>query len=67
MNLEDAVIKRETRLEAVKNLWSKLSHRQVECLCLSLMGLTQQESGEVLGVTKQAVSHSLNEILEKLG
>ena len=67
MNLEDAVIKRETRLEAVKNFWPKLSHRQVECLCLSLMGLTQQESGEVLGIRQDVVSDHLAKILEKLG
>ena len=67
VNLEDAVIKRETRLEAVKNLWPKLSHRQVECLCLSLMGFTQEEIGQVLGIEHHTVSKHLAKILEKLG
>ena len=64
---EERIIERQAIVSAFKVLIPRLTRRQLECLVLNLMGLTQQESGEVLGVTKQAVSHSLNEILEKLG
>ena len=64
---EDAIITRETRVGRVKELWPKLTDRQKECLCLYLMGFTMDEAGQVLGISKQAVSQSLQAILDKLG
>ena len=61
------LIEREARLEAVKALWPKLTHRQVECLCLRVMGFTQEEIGQVLGITKQAVSLHIKAALDSLG
>ena len=64
---EMVLIEREARLAAVKALWPKLTHRQVECLCLRLMGFTQEEIGQVLEIAQQVVDEHLAKILEKLG
>ena len=65
--MEDEIIGREERLERVKALWSGLTTRQVECLCLRVMGFTQDEIGQVLGVGQDVVIDHLAKILEKLG
>ena len=64
---EMVLIEREARLEAVKALWPKLTHRQVECLCLRLMGFTQEKIGQMLEIAQQVVDEHLAKILEKLG
>ena len=64
---EMVLIEREARLEAVKTLWPKLTRRQVECLCLRVMGFTQEEIGQVLDVEQHTVSEHLDKIWEKLG
>ena len=64
---ETLIIGREERVQAVKVLWPKLSPRQVECLCLRVMGFTQEEIGQVLDVEQHTVSEHLDKIWEKLG
>ena len=64
---ETLIIGREERVQAVKVLWPKLSPRQVECLCLRMMGFTQEEIGQVLEIAQQVVDEHLAKILEKLG
>jgi len=64
---ETLIIERESRVEAVRVLWGKLTPRQVECLCLRVMGFTQKEIGQVLGIEHHTVSKHLAKILEKLG
>ena len=64
---EMVLVEREERLEAVKALWPKLTHRQVECLCLQLMGFTQEEIGQVLGIARRVVGEHLEKIWENLG
>jgi DNA-directed RNA polymerase specialized sigma24 family protein len=64
--IEDSIIERETRLECVKALWPQLTTRQRECWLLQCLGLTQEESGAVLGVDQGNVSRQLNTIFEKL-
>ena len=64
---EMVLIEREERLEAVKALWPKLTQRQVECLCLRVMGFTQEEIGQVLGIDQSNASRNLETIWEMLG
>jgi len=64
---ETILIEREERVQAVKALWPKLTRRQVECLCLRVMGFTQEEIGQVLDVEQHTVSEHLDKIWEKLG
>lgn len=61
---EDVIIRREERLERVKALWPKLTSRQVECLCLRMMGFTLDEVGQVLGIGHSVVSEHLGKIQE---
>ena len=64
---EERIIERQAIVSAFKVLIPRLTRRQLECLVLNLMGLTQQESGEVLGIGQDVVSDHLAKILEKLG
>ena len=64
---ETILIEREERVQAVKALWPKLTRRQVECLCLRLMGLTQDEIGQVLGIARRVIGEHLEKIWENLG
>lgn len=65
---EDLAIERLSGIETLRDIWPTLTSRQVECWLLRMLGLTQAETGDVLGgITKQAVSLHLRGIWEKLG
>jgi DNA-binding CsgD family transcriptional regulator len=64
---EERIIERQTMVEAFKRLMPQLTRRQLECLVLFQAGLTQQESGEALGVARRVVCEHLEKVWEKLG
>ena len=64
---EDAIIAKVARVTATKELWPQLTRRQIECICLFLMGFTQAESGQILGIDRSVVSRHLLGVLDKLG
>ena len=64
---EDAIIAKVARVTATKELWPQLTRRQIECICLFLMGFTQAESGQILGIEQHTISEHLSNVLEKLG
>lgn len=64
--MEDKIFDRIEQVERIKALWQKLTPRQVECLCLRVIGFTQDEIGQVLGIKQHTVSEHLNKIFDIL-
>jgi DNA-binding CsgD family transcriptional regulator len=64
---EERIIERQTIVESFKRLMPQLTRRQLECLVLFQAGLTQAESGEVLGIEQHTVSEHLGKVFGILG
>jgi len=62
MDYEDRDVFRQVMLKAL----GKLTAMQMHCLLLSLLGLTQEQIGEVLGLTRQGVAYHFNAALTQI-
>jgi transcriptional regulator len=54
LNYED----RETFYQTLAAAIPQLTEMQMRCLLLSLLGLTQEQTARILGVTQRSVSHN---------
>jgi DNA-binding CsgD family transcriptional regulator len=50
-------------LQTLANAWPAMTERQQQCLTFCVMGFTQQQVADVLGITQQAVQGHFAEAL----
>jgi DNA-binding CsgD family transcriptional regulator len=62
MEYEDQEMFRQVMLKAL----GKLTAMQMHCLLLSLLGLTQEQIGEVLGIGQAVVARHFGKALSKV-
>lgn len=52
---------------ALKRAFPQLTAMQMHCLLLSLLGLTQEEIGEMLGIGRRAVTQHFSKAIGTIG